>query len=137
VEQSHDVRSPGAGEKLLEGAREALQRDDLEGALELFEAAARSAPERLDAEAYIDMVRTRLLERYRERIGDPTAVPRLALETSAVEDFHLPPDAGFLLSLIDGTTSFGELVSLSGMGPFEAFRILDRLLAAQIVGVRP
>ena len=134
--RASDAEGQGPVEALLDGAREALGQGDLEAALDLFEAAAGSSPERLDAEGYIDMIRTRLLERYRERVGDPRGVPERALPLEAVADYRLPADAGFLLSLVDGTTSFGELVSLSGMGPFEAFRILDRLLAARIVGVR-
>jgi hypothetical protein len=42
---------------------------------------------------------------------------------------------GFVLSLIDGRTCFDELLSLSGMGPFEALRIFASLLEARIVGV--
>ena len=40
-----------------------------------------------------------------------------------------------MLSLIDGRTSFDELLSVSGMGPFEALRIFASLLDARIVGV--
>jgi hypothetical protein len=49
--------------------------------------------------------------------------------------FNLPADAGFMLSLIDAKTSFDELLSLSGMEPFEALRIFAGLLDAGIVGV--
>ena len=133
--QPSEANGPGPGEALLDGARQALARGDLEGALDLFEAAVRSAPECLDAEGYIDLIRTRLLERYRERVGDPRRVPERAMPEEDVADYRLPAEAGFLLSLVDGATSFGELVSLSGMGPFEAFRILDRLLASRIVEV--
>ena len=40
-----------------------------------------------------------------------------------------------MLSLIDGRTCFDELLSVSGMGPFEALRIFASLLDARIVGV--
>ena len=40
-----------------------------------------------------------------------------------------------MLSLVDGSTSFEQLVSLSGMAAFEAFRNLSALLDAGILGV--
>jgi hypothetical protein len=120
---------------LLGEAQAAMRREDLEGALQLFQTAARLDPDCFDIEGYVDLVRSRLLKRYRERLGDLQAVPRLIVERDRITRFQLPVDAGFMLSLVDGFTSFEQLVSLSGMAAFEAFRILSGLLDAGILGV--
>ena len=44
-------------------------------------------------------------------------------------------DAGFILSLVDSSTNFEQLVSLSGMAAFDAFRNLCAMLDAGILGV--
>jgi hypothetical protein len=49
--------------------------------------------------------------------------------------FNLPAQAGFMLSLIDGDTSVGDIVSLSGMDSFEALRVLNGLVDAGIVSL--
>ena len=55
--------------------------------------------------------------------------------TDAITKFNLPSDAGFLLSLVDGSTSVADLVSLSGMDAFEALRTFRGLLETGIVGM--
>jgi len=132
-----EVMSDGRArlDALLKDAHEALRREDLENALDLFQAAARFEPDRFEIEGYVDLVRSHLLKRYRERIGDLQVVPRLLVGADEVKRFNLAPDAGFMLSLVDGSTSFEQLVSLSGMAAFEAFRNLGALLDAGILGV--
>ena len=124
-------------EGLLERAQEVLGRGDLEGALDLFRAAAERDPQRIEIEGYIDSVRGRLLKTYREQVGDTRAVPRLLVDPDAVTRFDLAPEAGFVLSLVDGTTTIEELIALLPMDAFEAYRILNVLLDAEILAVEP
>ncbi len=118
--------------RLLEEAQNLLGNDDLEGALSVFRAAANRDPDRIEIESYIDMVRGRLVRRYRDRVGDTGAAPRMVIDPSELTAFDLPADAGFMLSLVDGKTSIDELIALSGMDTFEALRILNELVAAGI-----
>jgi hypothetical protein len=120
---------------LLRDAQELLRAENYEGALELYQTAAALEPDRIELEGYVDLLRSRLVKLYRERIGDGAQVPRLRMPEGQITRFNLPADAGFVLSLIDGRTSFDELLSVSGMGPFEALRIFASLLEARIVGV--
>jgi len=120
---------------LLEDAHEALRCEDLESALDLFQMAAQLDPDRFEIEGYVDLVRSHLLKRYRERIGDPRVVPKLLVAAGEVRRFNLAADAGFVLSLVDGSTSFEQLVSLSGMAAFDACRNLCAMLDAGILGV--
>jgi hypothetical protein len=122
-------------EAFLKDAHEALRCEDLESALELFRVASQLDPDRFEIEGYIDLVRSQLLKRYRDRLGELQAVPRLLVAASEVKSFNLAPDAGFMLSLVDGSTNFEQLVSLSGMAAFDAFRNLCAMLDAGILGV--
>ena len=134
-----DVMSDGhvKAEALLKDAHEALRCEDLESALDLFQVATQLDPDRFEIEGYIDLVRSQLLKRYRERIDDLQTVPRLLVAGGEVRRFNLARDAGFMLSLVDGSTNFEQLVSLSGMAAFDAFRNLCAMLDAGILGVDP
>ena len=81
----------------------------------------------------MDLVRSRLLREYRDEIGGRDAVPALCADVEALKGINLPADAGFMLSLVDGTTGLEEIVSLSGMDKFEAIRILRGLRAAGVL----
>ena len=120
---------------LMRDAQQLLRGSDWEGALDLYQRAASLDPGRVELEGYVDLLRSRLVKTYRERIGDPARVPKLLVPAAQITRFNLPADAGFVLSMIDGRTSYAELLSVSGMGPFEALRIFAGLLDAGIVGV--
>ena len=122
---------------LIRDAQQLLRGRDFEGALDLYQMAASLDPERIELEGYVDLLRSRLVKGYRERIGAAGRVPKLLVPVDQITRFNLPADAGFVLSLIDGRTSFGELLSVTSMGPFEALRIVAGLLDAGIVGVAP
>lgn len=120
---------------LVADAQRLFEDDELEASLDLFEAIAQREPLRLDVQGWIEHVRSRLVKRYRERLGDGST--RLCAGAAGdVMRFNLPAHAGFLLSLVDGETSVSDLVSLSGMDPFEALRALYGMFEAGIVRVR-
>jgi hypothetical protein len=125
----------GSVAALLRDAQELLRDENFEGALDLYQAAAVLDPSRVELEGYVDLLRCRLVKIYRDRIGDGRRVPKLLVSLDRTIRINLPADAGFVLSLIDGRTCFDELLSLSGMGPFEALRIFASLLEARILGV--
>ena len=120
---------------LLGHAQELVRDENYEGALELYQMATAMEPGRFELEGYVDLVRSRLVKSYREKIGDGRRVPRLLVPAGAITRFNLPSEAGFVLSLVDGRICFDELVSVSGLAPFEALRTLAGLVEARIVGV--
>jgi len=122
---------------LVRDAQQLLRSHDWEGALDLYQMAASLDPAQIELEGYVDLLRSRLVRSYRERIGDANQVPRLLKPLDEITGINLPADAGFVLSMIDGRTSYAELLSVTSMGPFEALRILAGLLDAGIVGVAP
>ncbi len=120
-------------EALLEEARQVIEADELESALELLWSAVHCAPTSLEIQGTLELVRAELLVRYSRRISDPSLVARLAVPKEEVTRFNLPVEAGFFLSLVDGTTSVADLMALSGMDAFEAKQLIVRLLDADIL----
>ena len=108
---------------------------DWEGALDLLRSLGDSEATGLEYEATIEIVRSRLLGRYAERVGDLDSLPVVSGKGD-LRGFNLPRDAGFVLSLIDGETRVADLISLSGMDAFEALRVVGQLLDAGIVELR-
>jgi tetratricopeptide (TPR) repeat protein len=126
--------APAAVPDLADDALRLMREGHLEAALELFETLARRDEEHLEVETYLEMVRSKLLERYRERVGGLEAVPAVQLDARQLMGFNLPATTGFLLSLVDGRTSVNDLISLSGLDPFDTLRTLSGLLEAGVVG---
>jgi hypothetical protein len=123
------------GRSVVEAARRKLRGDDAEGALDLL--VRRSDSAGLAQEAMCDLVRATLYLRYREEVGDPTRIPVVdAKGKAALDGRDLPPRVGFFLSMIDGRTPLGDLVSASGMDRFEALRSVHHLHRAGVLGWR-
>jgi hypothetical protein len=122
-------------DELVADAKRLVKEGELESALDLFEAVARRDPSRLELQGYVELVRSRLVQRYRERLGDLSGVLQVTLSCEETLKYNLPAHAGFLLSLIDGATSAADILSVSGMDPFEVLRMLNGLLEAGIVSV--
>jgi hypothetical protein len=138
-----DSRGVPASERMSDGdrrivheARGMLEKGDWEGALEVLRSAPKAEWRALEFEATVEIVRSRLLRKYAARVGNVSAIPVLRPEVGDLTHFNLPPDAGFMLSLIDGTTRLSDLISLSGMDGFEALRIVGNLLDADILEMK-
>ena len=124
------------GGGILADARDRIQHEDFEGALGFLESADPAEQMKLELQATVELVRSNLLARYREHVGSVESVPELIADSTEITKFNLPPDAGFLLSLVDGETSVANMISVSGMDPFDAFRILGGLLKTELVRIR-
>jgi tetratricopeptide (TPR) repeat protein len=122
-----------AAQDLADDALKLMRDGHLEAALELLETLARRDAGRLELQGYLEMVRSRLLDRYRERVGGMDVVPSVRVGARELLKFNLPASTGFLLSLVDGKTSVNDLISLSGLDPFETLRMLANLLDAGVV----
>jgi hypothetical protein len=117
---------------LVDDARRLLRSEDEEAALELLTSAPASGG--LEHEAMIELLRARLFQRYRVRLGDLSKVPSvIPAGKNDLKSRNLPSNVGFLLSMIDGETSLSDLISVSGMDRFEALRAVWRMHEAGIV----
>lgn len=104
-----------------------------EEALDLLMSTADRNEFALEVEATVELVRSCLVKEYRAAVGDIAAVPVLAADPKQMAKFNLPPDAGFLISMMDGATDLESLISISGMDVFDALRTMKSLLESGIV----
>ena len=94
-------------------------------------------PESAVAQKLIHSNRELLFEIYGNYLGDPSAVPGLALPMSAIPMSELDHRAAFLLSRVDGVLSIEDVLDVAGMARLEAFRHLSRLMLRGILEIRP
>ncbi len=116
----------------MDETRRLLRAENVVAALELLMSAGTQGE--FECEAMVDLLRAMLFERYQTELGDLSKVPRLADEAqNDLCSYNLSPSAGFLISMIDGTTPLGDLVSVSGVDRFDAMRSLHGMLEAGIL----
>ena len=117
---------------LIDEARRLMRAENVESALELLMSAGVQGD--FEAEAMVELLRATLFEHYQSELGDLSRVPCLADDAqNDMRSRNLPPSAGFLLSMIDGKTPLGDLVSVAGVDRFDAMRSLHRMLEAGIL----
>jgi tetratricopeptide (TPR) repeat protein len=122
---------------LLADALELFRKGELQESLELSETLVRQNPGRMEVQGYFELVRSHLFGYYRERVADASGVLKIKIAPQEIMKYNLPADAGFLLAMIDGSTSADEILALSGMDPFDGVRVVHRLLEAGIVEANP
>jgi hypothetical protein len=117
---------------LIDEARRLMRAENVESALELLMSAGVQGD--FEAEAMVELLRATLFEHYQAELGDLSKVACLADDAqNDMRSRNLPPSAGFLLSMIDGKTSLGDLVSVAGVDRFDAMRSLYKMLDAGIL----
>jgi hypothetical protein len=126
-----DPRSEAS--RMLERARELQNLDDHSGARELLLQAQALWPELTGLTDALARSETKLQTIYESKIGKLSAVPRVRLKEDEVIWLNLDHRAGFMLAQIDGTLSFEDLFSVSGMTRLDTARILAQLLDQRVI----
>jgi tetratricopeptide (TPR) repeat protein len=121
---------------MLSGARQLHEQGTYEGSLWLCERVLSLDPANQTAQQLLENNRAVLLGQFNERIGDATLVPVVRIPQHEIMWHKLDHRAGFLLSRIDGQLTFEDVIDVSGMGEFEASRILAQLLSLGVIGPR-
>jgi hypothetical protein len=114
-------------------ARELQNLDDHSGARELLLKAQALWPELTGLSDALARSETKLQTIYESKIGKLSAVPRVRLKEDEVIWLNLDHRAGFMLAQIDGTLSFEDLFSVSGMSRLDTARILAQLLDQRVI----
>ncbi len=128
------LRDPQAeAVRMLERARELQKMDDHSGARELLLQAQALFPELTGLSEALARSETKLQTIYESKIGKLSAVPRVRLKEDEVIWLNLDHRAGFMLAQIDGTLSFEDLFSVSGMSRLDTARILAQLLDQRVI----
>jgi len=117
----------------FERARELQNLDDHSGARELLLEAQALWPDLTGLTDALARSETKLQTIYESKIGKLSAVPRVRLKEDEVIWLNLDHRAGFMLAQIDGTLSFEDLFSVSGMSRLDTARILAQLLDQRVI----
>lgn len=119
---------------LMAGARQKQQAGDFSGSLALVEDVLAGNPEHEEARGYLAENTTRLLAMYRSKLGNVRRSPRVKLRPQEIIWQSLDHRAGFILSQVDGLTSYEDIIEISGMTELEATRVLARLVEHGVIG---
>ena len=119
---------------LMTGARELFELGDFSGSLELVEKVLRTNPEHEGARAYLKRNEATLLRMYESKLGNMGTIPRQLVPPDEVIWLNMHHRAGFILSQVDGTLAYEDLLDVSGMDRFDTVRILAELVQNGIIG---
>jgi hypothetical protein len=112
---------------------ERLDLHDFSAALEISEAILIADSQHSRAMAVRDECRKTLQAMYLSRLQDARAVPRVKLEPDEIIWLGLDHRAGFVLSQVDGVSSYDEIVEVSGMDRLECLKILVQLTDVGVI----
>ena len=129
---------PDTDEEALDPVRRMHDRyelGDFSGALDLAEEILADDPDHVEARRLRDSARDVLVKMYESRLGGLDSVPSLAVAESDLVWRKLDPSMGFVLSRVDGFSSFEDVIDVSGLPRFETCRILDQLVQEGIIKV--
>jgi hypothetical protein len=118
---------------LLQRATELQELDDHSGARELLLQAQALDPTSADVGRALAESEQTLQALYESKLGKLSLVPRVRLREDEVIWLNLDHRAGFILAQIDGTLSFDDLFSVSGMSRLDTARILVQLLEQRVL----
>ncbi|MDP1828571.1 MAG: hypothetical protein Q8L48_35220 [Archangium sp.] len=131
------TRSPDSRKEeirtILRGARDLLDLDDHSGAMELIVKAQDIAPDDPDVLAMRERSEKTLLAMFESKLGKLETIPRVLLKDDEIIWLNLDHRAGFVLAQIDGTVSFDDLFSVSGMSRIDTARILAQLVEEGVI----
>ena len=117
-------------------ASRASRLDDHSRAVIAVELAQVEDPDSAAAHKIIHRERDNIVAIYQGQLGNLEARPRLSRPFHELAGEAIEARAAFLLSRIDGTMSFEEIIDVSGMPRIEALRYLSTLLVRGILTVR-
>ena len=118
---------------LLQRASELQELDDHSGARELLLQAQALDPEAPEVARALAESEQTLQAAYESKLGKLSTVPRVRLREDEVIWLNLDHRAGFILAQIDGTLTFDDLFSVSGMSRLDTARILCELLEQRVI----
>jgi hypothetical protein len=116
--------------------RERFSLGDYTGALEMAELILAEDPGHLEAAECGENCRTVLENMYAARLGSLDRVPRVVVPRTQMRWLSMDHRAGFILSLIDGSSTIEMILDVSGMPKLDALRILHELVEQKVVALR-
>jgi hypothetical protein len=115
--------------------RERFSLGDYTGALEMAELLLTEDSDDLEAAACAESCRGVLESMYAARLGPLDRVPSVVVQRTQLRWLSIDHRAGFVLSLIDGTSNLEMILDVCGMPRLDAMRILNELVQQKIVAL--
>ena len=109
---------------------------DFTGALVIAESVLEADPQDAEARRYAQSCRDVLMQMYAARLGSLDQIVTVAIPSDQIRWLSLDHRAGFLLSLVDGSSSLEELLDICGMLRLDALRILFMLLEQRVIALK-
>jgi hypothetical protein len=106
---------------------------DFSGALEKAESIMGDNPTDREAEALAQKCREVLVEMYASRIAGLDRRVKVVMAADQVRWLSLDHKSGFLLSMVDGSTSVEDLLDVCGMQRLDALKIICSLLDQNVI----
>ena len=116
--------------------RERFSLGDYTGALEMADLLLAEEPGNLEAAECGENCRTVLEGMYAARLGPLDRVPMVLVPRTQMRWLSIDHRAGFILSLVDGSSSVELILDVCGMPKLDALRILHELVQQKIVALR-
>jgi hypothetical protein len=116
--------------------RERYSLGDYSGALEVADLLLAEDPADAEVIDCAEKCRTVLEGMYAARLGSLEQVPAVIVQRAQLRWLSIDHRAGFVLSLIDGSSNLEMILDVSGMPRIDAMRILVELIAQRIVALR-
>ena len=126
--------SSGRGAEITE-MKDRYAMGDFTGALVVAEGMLEVNPDDIDAQRYAQSCRDVLTQMYAARLGALTQRVSVAVPSDQIRWLSLDHRAGFVLSLIDGSSTVEELLDISGMNRLDALRILFTLFDQRVIAL--
>ena len=114
-------------------ARARYKHHDFQGLLEALDGYEADDARQSEVRNMVAESRANLLRMYEAKIGSLDQVPRVRVSSEEIIWLNLNHRAGFILSQVDGTVTYEDLVSLSGMPRLDTVRILTELLDQNVI----
>jgi hypothetical protein len=108
---------------------------DFTGCLEVAEALLKVAPGYAQALRARTACREHLTRMYESKLGALTATPHLRVRPDELPWLDLDQRDGFVLSQVDGVSSYAEILEITGLDRLEALALLARLVTKRVIGV--
>ncbi len=128
---------PAAIGPMVARLRELMSLDNFTGAIEVAEQILQQDSAHAEAQQAAAHCRGRLATMYLSKLGSLEAVPVVRVPPGEVIWLDLDHRAGFVLAQVDGSSTFEDIIELTGMDRVEAMRILSELLAKRVIAVEP
>ena len=128
---------PAAEETLaahLARAKLLLERDDFTGALQHLERVLEINPGHAQAQRLHEEAESELLFLCSSKLGNLQARPSLLMSNEEMAWLNPDQRTGYVLSLVDGLSSYEQILAFSGLPMIEGLRILVRLAQDKVIG---